>query len=1013
MPITLITGPANSGKARLVLDAVRAHVAHGHEPLLVVPTRADIERYRQELAAGGLVLGAAVERFDGLIGEVVARAGRAQSVLGPTAREWLLAAVAARAATAHTAAAAASTATSTPAASDAPALLDTGAGFRTALVRLVAELEVERVSPARLRAALRAWSELDRPRAQRARELSALFEGYQAACERMRRVDAETQTVNALDALRRAPALWRERPVLFYGFDDFDRLQLDAIQTLGAVVDAPVTVSLTFEPGRLAFAGRAGTFQTLLPLASRHEQLRPRAEHYAEGARAVLHHLERSLFEPDSERVEPGGAVRLLEGGGERAEIELVAGEIRALLDGGMAAQEIALVHRAPESIAALLDEVLEAFEIPYSLERRLPFAHTATGRALLGLLCAACGGTQHGLAEGESRDLLMWLRAPGVLERPELADRLEARARRAGASSAAQTRALWESEHWPLDALDRVSEAAERGSTALIERLARELEWIFAASRRGQAALLGADELDEAHALAVGRRALGELRELARAAPELAPNAAALVELLRGLELVSGERPGDNAVAVLSPLALRARRVRALFLCGLQESVFPAPARPEPLLSDDQRRGLAEASGLLLSRQPDALAAERYLLYAAVSRPHELLVLSWHTADDDGVAAAPSLFVDDVCDLLEPDAREQRVRRPLGAAGWPGPGAPTPALSGRELALSEPRARERPLAALSDERLLAQLRERTLWSASSLETWVSCPVRWFVERLLHADPLEPDPEPFARGRLAHAALKDTLEGLRERTGSARMTAQRLPLARRLLAEALERHAEDHPLSTLPERIPAVRRRLELDLERYLEHAAELASPLEPAHLELAFGFADEHDGLGPLVLGEDERGEQISLRGRIDRVDVAVGNGNGDGNGKTVIYDYKTKNPSPAGRWEVDGNLQVPLYMSAVEQLLQLNTVGGFYQPYSSRDMRARGVLADDADLELQCVKTDRRERVELDELVEHARALALSAAGQARAGALRPTPDSCDYQGGCRYPTICRCEP
>ena len=50
MPITLITGPANAGKAREVMAAVRRHLAHGEEPLLIVPTRADAEHYRCELA---------------------------------------------------------------------------------------------------------------------------------------------------------------------------------------------------------------------------------------------------------------------------------------------------------------------------------------------------------------------------------------------------------------------------------------------------------------------------------------------------------------------------------------------------------------------------------------------------------------------------------------------------------------------------------------------------------------------------------------------------------------------------------------------------------------------------------------------------------------------------------------------------------------------------------------------------------------------------------------------------
>ncbi|HZL48082.1 MAG TPA: hypothetical protein VFC30_03600, partial [Solirubrobacteraceae bacterium] len=96
MPITLITGPANAGKAREVMSAVRGHVAHGEEPLLVVPTRADAERYRRELAGEGVVLGARVERFEGLIGEVVRRAGIGQPVLGRVARERVLAAIASR-----------------------------------------------------------------------------------------------------------------------------------------------------------------------------------------------------------------------------------------------------------------------------------------------------------------------------------------------------------------------------------------------------------------------------------------------------------------------------------------------------------------------------------------------------------------------------------------------------------------------------------------------------------------------------------------------------------------------------------------------------------------------------------------------------------------------------------------------------------------------------------------------------------------------------------------------------
>jgi ATP-dependent helicase/DNAse subunit B len=997
MPITLITGPANAGKAQLVMEAVRSHVAHGEEPLLVVPTRVDADYYRRELAGRGAAMGVQVERFEGLIGEAVSRAGVGVPVLGGLARRSLLAAIAARP--------------------------DGGrSGFVRALAALIAELRVRRVTPSRLNGALARWAALERHGAV-AGEVGALFERYDGALRQVGRLDAEQRAVRALDALRGKPALWGERPVLFYGFDDLTRLQLDAIETLGAVVGASVTVSLTYEPGRTAFAGRAATFQALEPLAAEHRRLAARAEYYAPGARAALSHLERSLFEADSRRADPAGAVRLLEGGGERAELELVAREIGALLARGMAPGEIAVVVRSSAGTAELIEEVFSQESIPYALQRRRPFADSAIGRALIGVLrCVpprdelgreATAGADRGppradgvgAGGGTVEDLLGWLRAPGLVDRRELIDDLEARARRAGGGGADQARALWERRNWRLETIDHLHAAQERGAQELIERATRELQWLFVAPRRRAASVLSSEELEDGQALAAGRRALGELGELARLAPELAPaDAIELALALEGVDLLGGERPSPDAVAVLDPLALRARRVRALFLCRLQEGVFPAPARAQPFLAEEERRRLAEVSGLRLGEHEDALAAERYLLYAVVSRPEELLVLSWHSACDDGSSATASLFVDDVCDLFDRSLRDGCVRRALGAVGWTGERDGTsPGPQARLPITDQPAGAER-IAPLRDREVLAELRAHT-WSASSLEVWMSCPVRWLVERLLRADDLDPDPEPLARGGLAHVALKDTLEGLRVQTGSARLTPERLELARALLASALSDHAREFPLSSAPERRPGLRRRLEADLERYLRHAAEVESPLEPAHLELGFGFAEDDERGEGSALDAFDLGGGVMLRGRIDRVDVG-------GDGEAVVYDYKGRNASPAGKWIAGRDLQVALYMRAIEQLLGVRAVGGFYQPLTGADLRARGVFDTDGGAELECVGGDAREHGEVRELLEEAMAAAREAAAQAGSGELRARPQTCAFKGGCMYPTICRCE-
>jgi ATP-dependent helicase/DNAse subunit B len=269
---------------------------------------------------------------------------------------------------------------------------------------------------------------------------------------------------------------------------------------------------------------------------------------------------------------------------------------------------------------------------------------------------------------------------------------------------------------------------------------------------------------------------------------------------------------------------------------------------------------------------------------------------------------------------------------------------------------------------------------------------------------MLRPGALDPDAEPLARGGLAHEALRDTLEGLRRQCGSARVTHANLALARELLATALLENEARFPLSVAPERRPSARRRLHSDLERYLRHAAEAESPLEPTRLELAFGFPGEQPD-GEQELAAFDLGGGVRMRGRIDRVDM-------DADGAAVIYDYKSSiAPAPA-KWISERNLQVALYMRAVEQLLGANVLGGFYQPLSGPDLRARGVLDEEGTVALECVRGDSRPREAIEELLTEAIDAAREAAAQAGTGALQPRPRTCAYKGGCMYPTICRCE-
>jgi RecB family exonuclease len=974
MPLTLITGPANAAKAGAVLERFRAALAR--EPVLVVPTLADVQHYQRELAAGGIVLGAEVVTFNWLVRGIAEVAGVSARALGPVARERVV-----RAAVADTRL-------------DVLARSAAAPGFAAAAGALFAELGRSLVDPARFTRAVR--DRADAP--AHAGELAALFSAYHRRLERLGTVDDEGLARTALDALRERPAAWGARPVFLYGFDDLTPLQRDTVETLAR--HAEVCVALAYEPGRTAFADRAATVELLKPLADRHELLEDRSEHYAANARDALHHLERGLFEPGAGRRPPNGAVRVLEAGGERAEAELVAAEILELTGSGVVPEDIAVLVRGGAAEAGVLGQVLESYGIPVSLERRIPLGRTRLGAGVL-------AGARAALPGGAAADVLTWLRTPGRLADVDAADALEAHVRRAELTTADEARralrriAAAGDDSSPGDesfsrgiagadaALVALATAAGEGAEAFVDALVAEADAIWTAPHRRAAAVLGPDAAPDARAAAALRKAADELRGLAAADPSLAGSPQ---ELLAALADVPVREPAaEGAVLVADPLAIRARRFRAVFVCGLQEGVFPRHPMPEPFLDDAARISLARASGLVLARHEDVLARERYLLYAAVSRPEEVLFLSFRSSDEEGDPVQPSAFVDDVRALFTDDLWTRRGRRLLGEVTWPPAAAPTPHELRRARAVAEELPEPSPLGPPRTEPVLRLLAARDTEAARGLENFAGCGVRWLIESVLRPERTEPDPEPMRRGSIAHAVLEQTLRRLREREGSARLTPASLPAALEELDAAMAaRRAEAGDT-----RARAALRELEVDLRRLLRHEAECGPGLEPRWLEWSFGR--EGDEQGPLPL----EGAGMGVTGRVDRIDV-------DAAGRALVRDYKGRTVSAGARWARDRRLQVALYTLAVRDLLGLETVGALYQPVGHRDVRARGLVRDD--VPGSYVNGDVVDGEAFDAALDEAREIATRAAADIHAGRLRACPDSCLPSGGCAYPAICR---
>jgi len=971
MPLKLVTGPANSAKAGEVLGGLRTRL--DDEPVLVVPAFEDVEHNQRELAAREAVFGTRVLRFSGLFRLIASRTGSGGRIASDLQRELLVDA-AVRAAKLELMAESARR-----------------PGFVRAAARLVSEIEQSMVECDRLTNALRAWAG-DGPRRQYAEEVAQIYRRYRERLEAAGLLDEDLFAWRAVEALRRGPGAWSATPVFVYGFDDFTRLELEALDVLANAVGVDVVVSLPHERRREAFQATARVHQRLQELATEEQRLPALSDYYAAESRDSLYALERGLFEDGARSAEAGGAVGVHLTGGRRAEIELCGAEVLKLLRSGTAAGDVAVVMRDTRGYASTVEQVFGAYGIPYSIDRWVRLGHTGVGRGLLALL--RCVN-----ADGTADDLLTYLRTPGRLREPIYADRLEVAVRRDGQLTAARARELWDHEvgPFPLDEIDRLVGLRD-DPVALLAELGHRLERLFSGPYLRTAKVLSGAERDDARAFQTAHAALRDLHRLARSGASGRLDASRIHDTLSGLQVRVGETAQPGRVAVASPLEIRARRFQAVFVCGLQEGEFPAIGSAEPFLSDADRRELANASGVVLPLREEQLDRERYLFYVCASRAECRLVLSSRTCGEEGEPEPRSFFLDDV-ERVFPGLLESARRRSLSDVTWAPEDAPTAAEWERAVAARRPARPPRPIGPLVNEVALAALRERGAVSAGAIERFAGCPVSWLVEDVLRPVALEPDPERMIQGAYAHRVLELTFARLHERTGDRRVTRENIEHAEAILLEALEQEAGRYVSSPNRARVRAALRRLEFELLRHLRYEAESTSEFEPEHLELAFGDEGEM---------EVELEGGVRVRGRIDRVDRL-----GD---KVAVRDYKSGRVTgySAAAWSAKGRLQAAVYMLVAERLLDVEAVAGLYTPLAGTDRRSRGaVSAEFADaLGGDFFGADVLSPEKLGELRTWASEAITAAARDMSAGKLCSRPDSCAYRGGCSHPSICRIE-
>jgi len=973
--LTLITGPANAGKVALLLR--RYLDALPREPFLIVPNRPDVDRAERDLIdLQPALLGGTVGTFDDLFQRIARGGGAPRRVVSDVQRALL--------------------------ARRAVSVARAGmngfgrsarfAGFADALLTCIAELESGLLDPTDVEG-----------------DLASLYAAYRAELDRLELWDRDLMRRAAAQRLASDLEAWNGEPVFAYGFEDLTGAEWALVEALAG--RAEVTVSIPYEPGRAAFASLSRTIDDLARLADgRIEQLPPR---FGDVAEPAIAHLERALFNDVQSDAPPiDGAIRFFEGAGARGALELVAEELLALVRGGTAPEQIAVVCPSVERWQAPLETAFATLGIPYAIEGRLRLDRTPFGQALVSLLRFAWLG-------GGRRDLYAFLRSPySGFSRTNvdfLEGRLRGRAVEAGERVEEETIRLRDGQAIaPLEAVRtaRTNLDAVQGLAASMLRAAYGLE----------SPPVGETSRQDLRAHDAVMRLLRELRGWTELGEPLSTED--VVAALERTEVRRSSAPEPGRVAVLDLMRARTRRVEVAFVLGLEEGNLPRRVHESPFLGDDVRRDLDARRNARLAPR-DQVARDRYLFYTVCARATHRLYLVREAATDDGNPREPSPFWDEVRRVFpDEEVRRWTRRRSLSQLTWPLEDAPTTrerlrstaalAADDSELARSVAAANEwdrqiqRALSAftrqtrLTQPQVLEELRRRGTYGVTELERFADCSSMWFVERLIDPRAIDAELDARLRGGVAHQALFRFYSGLPKELGVERIDGDRvdeaMPFLRRCLEDALR--------GVRMELTPLQRRELEhglwRDLEAFVRADAEAEAPLVPRRFEVSFGS----ERSAPELQRGLELADGVALSGKIDRIDVDPFSARG------IVQDYKSgKTGHSAVQIQSELRLQIPLYMLVLRDLVGIEPLGGLYRPLSG-ERKARGLLRAEAkdDGIPGFVKNDYLDEDAFWEQVEHARGVAVGLVGRIRGGDVEHDPRGGSCPTWCDLWSMCR---
>ncbi|HBB98427.1 MAG TPA: hypothetical protein DC054_23850 [Blastocatellia bacterium] len=495
----------------------------------------------------------------------------------------------------------------------------------------------------------------------------------------------------------------------------------------------------------------------------------------------------------------------------------------------------------------------------------------------------------------------------------------------------------------------------------------------------------------DVSEARSLGRATLGKEPLLTRGL--LTPIALSSfideVERCLNAQTLSIGAPNRDGLRVLEATDVRGLSFRAVFIAGMIEGGFPLRTSRDWLYPHEERVRLQKHGIFLEDISTDTLLKEEHYFYQTACRATDRLYLTRPLALSDGAETVASYYIEELRRAIAPaeigmkqirgdvDARDPFAAssaaelgtilvRQAEAQGHDALGAKLPqSLAGDLLSRAAERGYISPSAQhridiehqrhggwfgpfdgeiTNDDLRLMLARHfgsEHVYSASRLSTYGNCAFRFFGNRVLRIEPRSEaalDLQAIDAGKLLHDILRRFFEKHR---------GEYLPSHDREELRDEIRETADQVFKEHEDKVPPLNERIwkidceirKLILDQVLLYELRLqektnARGVRPAYFELAFGrtseASDPNSTRQYLKLERAEAAADVALiQGQIDRVDV------NEDEGLAIAYDYKLSKGASLDDLKSGRQMQIPIYLAALEQLFLPNFDlggGGYY---------------------------------------------------------------------------------